>query len=247
MKILVSIILPFYKNVSLLNSAIDSILKQSFRNYEIIIINDNPKKKLSSFLKEIKNKKKIRIIYNKENIGAGLSRNKGIEVSKGKYIAFIDSDDMWSKHKLFKQINFMEKNNYMASHTSYDKVDLNGNYVSTRFAYNLNYNALLNSCDIGLSTVILNKKLLNNKTMFPAVKTKEDYILWLKIAKSGIVFYSLRSRLTKWRKTPNSLSKSILQKLKDSFKVYYKYEKLGLIKTLYRVFILSLNFLIKNK
>jgi len=247
MKILVSIILPFYKNVSLLNSAIDSILKQSFRNYEIIIINDNPKKKLSLFLKEIKNKKKIRIIYNKKNMGAGLSRNRGIEVSKGKYIAFIDSDDMWSKHKLFKQINFMEKNKYMASHTSYDKVDLNGNYVSTRFAYNLNYSALLNSCDIGLSTVILNKKLFNNKTLFPAVKTKEDYILWLKIAKSGIVFFGLRSRLTKWRNTPNSLSKSILQKLKDSFKVYYKYEKLGLIKTLYRVFILSLNFLIKNK
>lgn len=246
MKIKVSIIVPFYKDVYLLNRAINSILKQSYKNYEIIIINDNPKEKLFSFLKKNKSKKKIKVIYNKKNLGAGLSRNKGIKNSKGKYIAFLDSDDTWHKHKLLKQINFMEKNKYLASHTSYEKVDTYGKYLATRFAYDLDYNKLVNSCDIGLSTVILNKKILQNKSLFPSIKTKEDYVLWLKIAKSGIIFYGMSSILTKWQNTPNSLSKSILQKLKDSFTVYNKYENFNFIKSIYRVLILSLNFLFKN-
>lgn len=245
MKTDVSIIIPFYENINLLHKAINSVFNQSFKNYEIIVIHDNPKKKSSKFFRSLKYKKKIRIIYNRKNLGAGLSRNKGIAISRGKYIAFLDSDDEWSIHKLSKQINFMKKNKYLASHTSYDRVDISGRYLSTRYATNLNYKNLMKSCDIGLSTVIISKHLLKTGHLFPSIKTKEDYVLWLKISRSGTNFYAIKSRLTRWRNTPNSLSNSVFQKLKDSFIVYHKYENLNYIKSIFRILILSYNYLVK--
>jgi len=106
----ISVIIPFFDETNLLTRAINSVLHQTYKNFEIIIINDNPDKK--SEILEIKkkfNNKLIKYIFNKRNIGAGLSRNKGIMVAKGKYIAFLDSDDFWNKNKLSNQINYMKK------------------------------------------------------------------------------------------------------------------------------------------
>ncbi len=248
MKPLVSIIVPFYENIELLKKAIKSVLNQKFKNYELIIINDKKDILNINFLKKLKKKsKKIKIIYNSKNIGAGHSRNKGIKLSKGKYIAFLDSDDQWKKNKLFEQIKIMEKKKYLASHTSYKIVDLKNKSLSERTAKNLDYFKLLKSCDIGLSTVVLSKKILNNfNDPFPSLKTKEDYVLWLKIAKKGLTFYGVNKTLTIWRNTPNSLSKSIYQKMKDALKVYMFYQKMNFIKSVYYTFVLSINYLLKK-
>ena len=135
MKIIVSIIIPFYENLFYLKRSLNSIIQQSFKNYEIIIINDNPNVKkileLRNFIKKIKYQK-IKIINNKKNYGAGVSRNKGIKVAKGEYIAFLDSDDVWHKNKLNIQIKIMKKNRYLASHTTYNLVDVSQNYISCR-------------------------------------------------------------------------------------------------------------------
>ena len=98
MKLKVSVIIPFYNNLSLLKKSIKSVLNQTFKSFEIIIIYDCGDKSNIKYLKNLNAKySKIKIIYNKKNIGAGLSRNKGIKISKGKYIAFLDSDDTWKK------------------------------------------------------------------------------------------------------------------------------------------------------
>lgn len=245
----VSIIIPFYKNITLLKKTLSSVFKQDYTNYEIIIINDNNTLENISFLKKLnenKNKYKIKIIYNKKNLGAGFSRNKGIKAALGQYIAFLDSDDTWKKNKLSYQLRFMKRKGYLASHTSYNLVNLSGEIISKRKAIDLNYRELLNSCNIGLSTVILNKDILKFTNNFPKLKTKEDYVLWLKLSKKGIIFHSIDKYLTNWTNVSNSLSESSFQKIKDAFLVYYKYLNFSILTSILKTLILSINYIKKK-
>jgi len=245
----VSIIIPFYKNITLLKKTLSSVFKQDYTNYEIIIINDNNTLENISFLKKLnenKNKYKIKIIYNKKNLGAGFSRNKGIKAALGQYIAFLDSDDTWKKNKLSYQLRFMKRKGYLASHTSYNLVNLSGEIISKRKAIDLNYRELLNSCNIGLSTVILNKDILKFTNNFPKLKTKEDYVLWLKLSKKGIIFHSIDKYLTNWTNASNSLSESSFQKIKDAFLVYYKYLNFSILTSILKTLILSINYIKKK-
>ena len=110
---LVSVIIPYYKKKKYIWNTVKSVLNQTYKKFEIIIVYDDDEKKDLYLIKEIKKKdKRIKLIINKKNIGAGQSRNKGIKLSKGKYIAFIDSDDLWKKNKLLEQIKVMEKKKY---------------------------------------------------------------------------------------------------------------------------------------
>ena len=119
-----SIILPYYKKKLFIKKTIQSILTQTFQDFEIIIIYDDNDKSELKLIKEIKNlDKRIKLVVNKKNLGAGLSRNVGINLSLGSYICFIDADDIWKKEKLKKQIMFMKENNYNITHTSYEIVD----------------------------------------------------------------------------------------------------------------------------
>ena len=243
---LVSIIIPYYKKKKFIKKTINSILRQSYKSFEIILINDQPGKYSKNFLLELKKlDKRIKLINNSRNIGAGESRNKGIRKAKGKYIAFIDSDDLWVKNKLKIQINIMKKLNYNISHTAYYIIDNNDKKISLRTSKNLTYDDLINSCDIGLSTVILKRSLFKKDKYFSNFKTKEDYYLWLKFALIGEIFNYISIPLSNWRKTKNSLSSSISQKLIDSFKVYYHFEK-NFIIAIYRTIILSFNFIKKR-
>ena len=142
----------------------------------------------------------------------------------------------------------MKKFNIDACHTSYSIINDLGKIIGERRAASqLNYKNLLNSCDIGLSTVIIKKKLLDNfEIFFPNLKTKEDYIVWLKLTKKGIIFIGLDEKLTKWRKLKNSLSASSVQKIFDGYKVYNAYLNYGVIRSIFRLIILSVNSILKK-
>ena len=244
---LVTVIMPYYKKINTVNETIVSVLNQSYKNFELIIVYDDGDKNDLIYIKEITKKhKNINIVVNVNNLGAGYSRNKALNTSKGKFIAFIDADDTWDKKKLELQISFMKKNNYKITHTNYEIVDEIGNFLNYRKAKNyISFESLLKSCDIGLSTVIIEKKLFKNNLKFPNLKTKEDFVLWLKILKKNYAIIALNLYLTKWKKTKNSLSSSIFQKLKDGFKVYNYYMKFNIFKSIYLLFCLSINYLKK--
>lgn len=243
---LVSIIVPFYKKKKYVLNSIKSILNQTYKNFEIIIIYDDSNLDDLKYILEIKRlDKRIRVFKNKENKGVGLSRNYGIKKSRGKFIAFLDADDIWHRLKLSTQIEFMINNNFSITHTSYNIINEKNKKVGTRFAKNLKFSDLIRSCDIGLSTVIIEKKLLDN-LCFPNLKTKEDYVLWLQLTKKGYEFKAFDEFLTDWRLAKNSLSSSTFRKLIDGYNVYRKYLEQSILKSLINLLILSLNFLRKK-
>ncbi|MDA9629848.1 glycosyltransferase, partial [Candidatus Pelagibacter sp.] len=163
----------------------------------------------------------------------------------GNYIAFLDSDDIWSKDKLKKQIGFMNSKNILISHTSYKIIDEKDKFISLRNARDLNYNQLIKSCDIGLSSVMI-KKNLKLSIKFPNLTTKEDYVLWLKITKLGYKIFALKKPLACWRNTKNSLSSSFIQKLLDGYRVYNIYEGKNRITSLINLLYLSINYIKKK-
>ncbi len=229
-------------------TTINSAISQSYTNIEILIVYDDENYDDLKLLEEIKKKdERIKIIKNKKKMGAGLSRNIGISSAKGNYIAFLDADDAWEVDKLRKQMSFMTDNNYLVSHTSYQIVDEDKNVIANRVARSFyNLEDLLKSCDIGTSTVIIKKSIFGDQIKFPSIKTKEDFVLWLRILERDIKIYGLDKNLSKWTKSNSSLSSSTIQKLMDGFKVYNKYMNFNSIKSLYYLICLSLNYIIKK-
>ena len=226
MSSLVSVIMPYYNKKNYFLKSINSALKQTYKNLEILIIYDDQNRSDLEYIKNcIKNDLRVKIIFNDKNKGVAYSRNKAISIAQGEYIAFLDCDDYWETNKIEIQLNFMLTHGYDFSHTTYQVINYNEKIVRTiRAQQTLKYKKLLKSCDIGLSSVILKRKLLSDMK-FPELKTKEDFVLWLRLAKESVVLAGLDKPLMFWRQTPNSLSGSILQRLNDAFKVYHLYEK----------------------
>ena len=244
---LISIIIPYYKKKFFFSKTIKSVLRQSYKNFEIILIYDDISRSELKFVNKILKKiKKKKIIINKENLGAGISRNKGIKAAKGNFIAFLDADDIWHKDKLREQVNFMNVNKINFSYTDYSIVNENEKIIKKiKVPRIVKYRNLLCSCYIGLSSVIINSKLLKLDT-FPNLKTEEDYVLWLKLSKKNVKMLGVNKNLTYWRKTNESLSSSSMQKLKDAYIVYNKYMKFNMLNSLILTFILSINFIKKR-
>ena len=244
---LISVIMPFYKKREFFEESLLSVINQTYKNIELIIIYDDYKADDLTFIKDkIKFHARSKVINNKENYGVAKARNIGIENSGGEFIAFIDSDDLWDKNKLEIQYNHMKKNNSRISHTNYKIIDKNNNLLGINIAKdNLNYQELINSCDIGLSTVMIQKDVFKI-SMFKNIKTKEDYALWLELARNGEKFSALNLNLSSYRKTSNSLSSSFKNKLVNGFIVYNKYEKKNLFISFFLVINLGLNYIKKT-
>ena len=247
MNSLVSVIMPYYNKKNYFLKSINSVLKQTYINLEILIVYDDQNRDDLEYIEScIKNDSRVKIILNENNKGAAHSRNKAISIARGEYIAFLDCDDYWETNKIEIQLNFMLTHGYDFSHTTYQVINYEEKIVRIiRAQETLKYKKLLKSCDIGLSSVILKRELLSDMK-FPELKTKEDFVLWLNLAKKSVDLVGLDKPLMFWRKTPNSLSDSILQKLKDAFKVYHLYEKKNFFYSIFCVIRLSTYALFKK-
>lgn len=251
---LVTVIIPYKKNLDYLFLALESVFRQTFKKFKILIIYDDENRSDLNFIKKYLYKKRInkkyslKIILNKKNLGAGISRNVGIKYSRSKYIAFLDSDDVWDKNKLKYQLKIMNKYQLPISHTSYNVINEFGKKISLRKCKKeSNFIDILNSCDIGLSTVIIEKNFFKkNNLVFPKIKTKEDYVLWLRVLQKIPFIIGLNKNLTNYRKRKNSLSSNIFLNLLNGYRVYKIYMKMGYFESFYRLFILSINFLKKT-
>ena len=239
---LVSVIIPYYKKINQISKTLNSVLAQTFQDFEIILIYDDDNVQDLVYIKENFSKNsKIKIVQNKKNYGAGMSRNIGIKYSSGRFVAFLDADDIWYSDKLEKQVKFMRENKYDFSFTNYSKKISNKKSIHVQSKKRkISYKDLLHDNEIGLSTVMLNKNIIKNE-LFPSLKTKEDYVAWLKLSKENYIAYNLNEFLSEWNFSTNSLSSSLLQKVMDGFRVYYIYLDFNFFKSLFFLLRLSIN------
>lgn len=222
MKELVSIIIPFYSNKEWLIECLDSVKNQSYKNYEIILINDGSKEYIEDICSDYSN---LIYIKHKKNLGVSSARNTGILKSKGKYIAFLDSDDLWETNKLEEQLNFMRRNDYKWSHTSYKLFGkTKKNIRNTELQGNI-FPACIFSNSIATPTVILEKDIIlkDNYNFNTSIHEGEDTIFWTQIARKYSLGH-LDKCLTLVRVRQNNASKDIIRQI-NSKKYFYNYLK----------------------
>lgn len=235
---LVSIITPNYNAAPFLKRCFDSVLNQSYSNWELIVIDDASTDESLEIIKDYQREhEKMQCITLKENSGPAVARNKGIEQAKGDYIAFLDSDDCWLPSKLETQIQFMQKHNYRLSFSWYYSVD--ESFENKRLIKSnpiITYNKLLSSNYLGCLTVMYDQNALG-KMYFPRLAKRQDWALWLKILRENrINAYGIEKPLAIYTRRLGSVSSNKIKLLKFNWMVY-RLEKVPLIKS---VFLLKL-------
>lgn len=230
---LVSIITPLYNSEKFIAETIESVLAQTYKNWEMLIVNDYSKDNGAKIVEEyVKKDKRIKLFNNEKNMGVSFTRNRAIDLSQGKYVAFLDSDDVWHKEKLEKQIKFMEDNNLSLTYTSYTKMNEDGSLRGTiNVPEKLNYKELLKNCLINcISGVYLKEKFKN--IYFRKTKV-EDYIFWLEMFKKIDFAYGIQESLAYYRVSNNSRSSNKIDIVKFHWKIYREIEKLSLMESIY--------------
>ncbi len=232
---LVSIIMPVYNSEPYLETSIMSVINQTYLNWELWLIDDkssdNSKQIISSFTAI---DKRIKSIFLTANSGTAITRNTAILRSEGKYIAFLDSDDLWLREKLSQQITYMEMNERSFTFTSYANMDENGKDLK-RIIYapkTVNYNQLLKNNTIGCLTAIYNSEKFG-KMLMPEIRKRQDYGLWLNILKTGEIGYGLNEILAIYRTGKASLSNKKTNVLKYNWILLRKHQNLSFFSSLY--------------
>jgi len=251
LKIKVSIITPLYNSEAFISETIKSVLQQTFTDWELLLIDDHSSDKTIQIVEGFIDKnKKIKLLKNERNSGAALSRNKGIEIAKGDYIAFLDADDLWKPEKLQKQLAFMEAENCEVCFSSYEQIDASGKPLNKLIQALpvLSYNKYLKSNYIGNLTGMYNAKALG-KIKAPNLRKRQDWLLWLKAIKtSEKPAKSVQESLAYYRVRKNSMSSNKLNLIKHNYWVYKKGLGFSTLKSTYRMVIfLFEHFFIKSK
>ena len=230
----VSVITPMYNCEKFISETIESVLNQTYTNWEMIIIDDCSTDKSKQIVKQyIERDKRIRLIALNENSGAAVARNKGIEVSSGRFIAFLDGDDLWESNKLEKQIQFMTEKNIGFSFTYYEVISETGIDLNKtiRVPNMIDYEGLLGNTIIGCLTVVIDRNIIRDVEM-PLIRTRQDFATWLNILKKGYKAYGIDIPLAKYRIVKGSISNNKFKAAMKNWHVYRKIEKLSLSKAI---------------
>ena len=232
---LVSIIMPTYNCAKFIGETIKSVIAQTYSNFEIIIVDDcskdNTKDVVNSFDDE-------RIKYHRleKNSGAAVARTTAMNMAKGKYMAFLDSDDLWMENKLERQLKFMKDNNYNITCTAYEQVNEDGESLNKviKTKKKVDYNRILLDCPVGNSTVMYNVEALG-KFEVPNIRKRNDDALWLQMLKKEKYIYGMDEVLAKYRIRSNSISSNKLSLIKYHWQLYRDIEHLSVIRSVFHI------------
>lgn len=229
-----SIIMPCYNSSKWIEKSISSVLNQSFNDWELIIVDDCSSDNSVNIIEDyIFLDKRIKLIKSKKNNGAAQSRNIGISISHGRYIAFLDSDDLWHPKKLETQISFMQKSSLPFSFTYYEQINSKDEHIKYVFSPKiLRYNDLLKTCYIGCLTVMFDTEYFGKREMSTR-SLREDYATWLEMVKLVDNFHCIPEILASYRVYPEQNSSRKIRMAKENWHLYRNIENLNFLKAVY--------------
>lgn len=249
----ISIIMPVHNCAKFIRCTINSVINQTYMNWEIIMVDDDSTDDTLKIIKDIiKNnemlKNKIKIIKLNKNQGVSICRNIGLKEAKGEYIAYLDGDDRWNKEKLKRQYEFMKKNNIKFSYTRFEYDKKNSKKIVRIMPKSLNYKQSLKNTYILTSTVMINIKEIDKRLLkMPDIKRGQDTATWWQILKTGYIAYGLDENLTQYTiGTRKSLSSNKLTAIKRTWNLYRNVEKLNIIKSSYYFMFYAINAVMKR-
>ena len=236
-KNLVSIIMPTYNSADFIGESIRSAQAQSYENWELIIVDDcstdDTETVVSSYQAD---DERIKYCKLKENSGAAVARTKAMKLAQGDYMAFLDSDDLWYPDKLNRQLEFMQKNNYAFTCTSYKQINESGESLDKviRAIPKTNYNRLLLDCPVGNSSVMYSVRKMG-KFEVPNIRKRNDDALWLQMLKKEEYIYGFDEVLMKYRIREGSISSNKLNLIKYHWKLYREIEHLSVPRSIFHI------------
>ena len=250
MPTLVSIITPTFNSEKYIVETIQSVLNQTHTNWELLIIDDASTDNTLEIIEELKAKEnRIKVFKFQTNVGAGTTRNKGIEEAQGDYIAFLDADDLWEPNKLEKQLKFMKENNVAVSYSSYSLIDEKGaalNKIVKALPY-LDKRKIAKANYIGNLTGMYDAKVLG-KIYMPTIRKRQDWGLWFRCIERADKAYGIDEVLARYRVRKHSISSNKLNLLKYNYLFYRKACNFGPLKSgIYLIRFLFEHFFIKSK
>ncbi len=230
---LVSIIMPSYNTAPYIKETIQSVLNQTYEDWELLIVDDCSTDNTDEVLSEIYDPR-IRIFKNECNSGAAVSRNRALREAKGQWIAYLDSDDLWMPEKLEKQIKFMESHGYTFSYTNYEEIDVDGNRTGVRVTgpKRITKTGMFNYCWPGCLTVMFDASKIG-LIQINDIKKNNDYAMWLKICRKADC-YLLDECLGQYRKgrTGSISTHNVMTLIKWHYKLFHDAENMGVIQSM---------------
>ena len=228
----VSVIMPVYNDIRYIREAILSVSCQTYRAWELIVVDDGSQQNIETALTPLLQDVRIHVVRLERNQGVANARNVGIQQATGRYIAFLDSDDVWLPDKLERQLQFMRKTKVAMTYTSYRRFYHNiqdaGKPVS--IVPQVTYDRLLKGNCIGCLTVMVDR--LQCTSLYMPMVPHEDYVAWLNLAKTGASIYGMTDDLARYRVRENSLSANKLKSLLWTWRVYRDSQQLPMLKSL---------------
>ncbi|MGG7036140.1 MAG: glycosyltransferase family 2 protein [Flavobacterium sp.] len=247
---LVSIITPAFNSEKFIAETIRSVQNQTYAHWEMIIADDGSTDNTTALVSSFSEKdKRIKLIRLTVNSGTGIARNTALNEAKGKYIAFLDSDDVWKPEKLQKQIDFLYENDLPFTFSFYDCIDETGKPLCKRIEapLNLTYKQLFFCNYIGNLTAIYDVQKLG-KIPVPEIRKRQDWMVWLTILKSIRTAKPIPESLAYYRVRNNSISSSKTSLFQYNFAVYKSFHKQNTVRSFLSMLVfLAVHFMVKPK
>ena len=237
MEKLVSIITPTFNCAQFIAETIESVMAQTYTNWEMIIVDDCSTDNTKEIVESYSDKdSRIKYFCLKENSGAAVARTEAMRLAEGDYMAFLDSDDLWTPEKLEKQIGIMERNQIAFSCTTYEQIDEMGNKLgkTIKAIPKTDYNRLLLDCPVGNSTVVYNVNKMG-KFEVPNIRKRNDDALWLQMLKKEKYIIGIDECMMLYRIRSNSISSNKLKVIKYHWILYRDIEHLSIFRSVFHI------------